>query len=360
MAVQRTVSILLLAAGVFLLLLADMFSALSALSSSFASQRGTMLALGVAAVALGLLLTASTLRRRRHAGRSGEAGTALTLAAGAVLGWLAFGLLIYNVQDALVFSPRPLSPSRLERIATLYPQAEDIEIAASDGTVLRGWLLPPAETPAPLVIVFSGNAGEASSYFELSQWLPDMAWAFVNYRGYGASGGTPSDAALFSDATAIFDYLASRPDIDGDNVFALGGSLGTGVATYLAAHRPLAGVVLFSPYDSIGAGVAQDLVPWLPTGLFFRHRFDAAAHAPNATAPVLAVVGEDDQVIRPARSLELLRHWGGPYELITVPGGDHYSIYEDDEIWLAVQRFVRNIAAERSGPAAEEPGPAAD
>src|SRR5690606_39349260 len=111
MAVQRTVSILLLAAGVFLLLLADMFSALSALSSSFASQRGTMLALGVAAVALGLLLAASTLRRRRHAGRSGEAGTALTLAAGAVLGWLAFGLLIYNVQDALVFSPRPLSPS---------------------------------------------------------------------------------------------------------------------------------------------------------------------------------------------------------------------------------------------------------
>src|SRR5690606_20406676 len=277
----------------------------------------------------------------------------------------------------LVFSPRGLSPSRLERIASQYPHAEDIEIVTADGTVLRGWLLPPSPAtpspsaaadagpadqpdPTPLVIVFTGQAGEASSYLELSAWLPEMAWGFVNYRGYGASEGWPSDAALFHDAVAVFDYLTSRSDIDAGNVFALGGSMGTGVATYLAAHRPLAAVVLFSPYDSIGAGVAQDLLPWLPTGLFFRHRFDAAAHAPNATAPVLAVVGEDDQVIRPARSLELLRHWGGPYELITVPGGDHYSIYEDDEIWLAVQRFVRNIAAERSGPAAEEPGPAAD
>src|SRR5690606_9968681 len=137
---------------------------------------------------------------------------------------------------------------------------------AGDGTVLRGWLLPPvtwaqpteSPTRAPLVLVFTGQGGEASRYFELARWLPELAWAFVNYRGYGASNGSPSDVALFDDATTVFDSLTSRPDIDPDQVVALGGSLGTGVATYLAGHRPLAAVVLFSPYDSIGAGVARD------------------------------------------------------------------------------------------------------
>ncbi len=52
-------------------------------------------------------------------------------------------------------------------------------------------------------------------------------------------------------------------------------------------------------------------------------------------------MGEADPIIRPARSLELLGRWGGPHELIVVPGGDHYSIYEDDDVWRAVQRFVR-------------------
>lgn len=201
---------------------------------------------------------------------------------------------------------------------------------------------PAAESPtrAPLVLVFTGQGGEASRYFELARWLPELAWAFVNYRGYGASDGSPSDVALFDDATMVFDSLTSRPDIDPDQVVALGGNLGTGVATYLAGHRPLAAVVLFSPYDSIGAGVARDFLPFLPTGLLFRHRFDAAAHAPSATAPVLAIVGENDLVIHPARSMELLRRWGGPHQLILVPGGDHLSIYEDDEAWHAIQRFI--------------------
>lgn len=391
--IGRIVTVIILAAGVCTLLLADVFATLTALSSGFEARQSTALIVGVATVALGVVLNVMTARRRGRATvRRGGIETArgrgarpvgpaarflIAVVAGLALGWLGFGVLVYSVQDLLVFSPRGLSPSRLERIASQYPQAEDIEIVTADGTVLRGWLLPPAVTtpgggaaatvstdttpirgatdahtaaehggasqpePVPLVIVFSGQAGEASSYFELAAWLPEMAWGFINYRGYGASDGSPSDTALFDDATAIFDYFTSRPDVDAANVFALGGSMGTGVATYLAAHRPLAGVVLFSPYDSIGAGVAQDMLPWLPTSLLFRHRFDAAAHAPSATAPVLAIVGEDDLVIRPARSQELLRHWGGSRELIAIPGGDHYSIYEDEDVWRAVQRFVR-------------------
>lgn len=368
----RLAAVIVLAASVCALLLADLFGNLTALSSGAADLQSTALLIGVAAAVLGLVLNVVTVRRRSGTPRRGigsgqpraAASFVIAIVAGVAVGWLSFGVLVYSLQDALVFSPRGLSESRLERIRTQYPHAEDIEIVTDDGTVLRGWLLPPTVTTSPtgagdasvpsaaatddessstspLVIVFSGSGGEASGYFGMSEWLPEMAWAFINYRGYGASDGTPSDTALFADATAIFDYVTSRPDIDETNVFALGGSMGTGVATYLAAHRPLAGVVLFSPYDSIGAGVAQDLLRWLPTKPLIRNRFDAAAYAPSVTSPVLAIVGEDDRAILPARSYELLRHWGGSQQLIVVPGGDHYSIYDEDDVWRAVQRFVR-------------------
>lgn len=364
----RLVSLVALAAGVFALLLAHLFSSLAPLSSSMGARAKPALLLGLAAAIPGVALSLLTAGQPGGPATAAKgAGTQMRppapvrpvqaarravrfagpLVLGAMLGWFAFGVFIYAVQDQLVFSPRRLTPERLERVRSEYPQAQDVEIVSGDGTVLRGWLLPPWSPRAdatgkwPLVIVFAGQGGEASGYFELSRWLPDMAWAFVNYRGYGASDGTPSDKGIFQDAVAVYDYFAARPDIDADKIFALGGSMGTGVATYLAAHRPVAAVVLFSPYDSINAGVARDIVPWLPTGLLFRNRFDAAAYAPRASAPAMAVVGDADLVIRPARSLELLRRWGGPTELLIVPGGDHYSIYETDAAWHAVQAFVR-------------------
>src|SRR5690625_869960 len=125
----------------------------------------------------------------------------IAVLAGLAPGWLSFGALVYSVQDRLVFSPRGLSLSLLERIAAQYPYAEEIELVAADGTVLRGWFLPPIQMtpaderdgghgnygdfspkPVPLVLVFAGQGGEASRYFDLAERLPDMAWAFINYR----------------------------------------------------------------------------------------------------------------------------------------------------------------------------------
>lgn len=344
----------MMATGVTALSLAGLFSNLTALSGGFSDRAALAAFVGAVAFIAGFVVRVTTIRRGRNRDRrSGHVVRAVVF--GVAIGWLACVALVYGLQDRLLFSPRPVSGSRLEQIAEDYPLAEDIEITAEDGAVLRGWLLPPrrpASTPSsgsrstepvPIVLVFTGQGSEASSYFHLTERLPDMAWAFVNYRGYGASDGSPSDAALFADGTTVFDELTSRSDIDETNAFLLGGSLGTGVATYVAAHRPVRGVVLFSPYDRIGGGVTQDMMPWTPTGWMFRNRFDAAAYAPDATAPVLAVVGGEDRLIRPERSRQLLRHWGGGSRLVVVPDGDHLSIYDDDGVWRTVQGFVRGL-----------------
>lgn len=393
----RIVSVLMTATGVNALLFAALMGNLSALSSSFGERKDSVLIIGVAGLILGFTVNVFSARRDLvPKGRIGRSERILINGAiGLFGGWLAFAVIVYAVQDQLLFSPRPVSSSRLERIAREFPGAEALEILASDGATLRGWLVPPLqfdsfapqapgtagneETPgaigdgkvdgsiggsidapggledmevpvpigeshrSPLVIVFAGQGGEASSYLDLSRRLPEMAWAFVNYRGYGASDGTPSDKALFDDALAVYDHLLSRPDVDGGNVFAMGGSLGTGVATYLASQRPVAGVILFSPYDRIGGGVARDMMPWVPTKWLFRNGFDASSYAPLVRAPALAVIGGEDLVIRPERSRRLLRQWGGGHRLVVIPDGDHFSIYDDDGAWRTIQGFVRGL-----------------
>lgn len=85
--------------------------------------------------------------------------------------------------------------------------------------------------------VFAGQGGEASSYLGLSRQIPEFAWAFFNYRGYGLSEGRPGDTAIFQDGTEHFDYF-SDPQVDAENIFVLGGSLGTGPQPFCQRTDP--------------------------------------------------------------------------------------------------------------------------
>jgi pimeloyl-ACP methyl ester carboxylesterase len=58
----------------------------------------------------------------------------------------------------------------------------------------------------------------------------------LSYRGYGISGGTPSEKGLQLDAEAAMEHIMSRTDIDKSKVFVFGRSLGGAVAVHLAQH----------------------------------------------------------------------------------------------------------------------------
>ncbi len=185
------------------------------------------------------------------------------------------------VQERLIFFPQTVSST-----THLPAHASALEIVAADGTHLRGWIVKGASTPAPAVIYFGGNAEEVSWTLSDARWPRDWTIIGVNYRGYGASEGVPGEAALTSDALAIYDAAAKRPDIDPSRIVVFGRSLGTAIAAYVAAKRPAAGAVLVSPYDSLTA-VGSKHYPWLPVSLLLRHRFEAAAnakHSSNAAA----------------------------------------------------------------------------
>lgn len=335
------VGVVLSSLGLTCELFALTFLRLSPLSASFQQRAITSAALGGVLFAAGTALALLPfLRRGRAHRRPIFHGVALP----PLLAWCLFCGAFYLLQDRLLFNPRDLSGVRYTAVARDYPAAEEVHIEVGTD-VLHGWLLPPSTgvKPAPLILLFYGQGGEASRYFRLAEKVPEAAWAFIHYRGYGWSTGSPSEKGLFADSLAVYDRFAAHPAIDTERIVALAGSLGTGIATYLSAHRPLAAVVLFSPYDSIAGGVARDLIPLLPTTLLMRNQFDVRKYAQKAKAPALAIVGEADAVIQMQRSQVLLEHWAQAREMVVIPGGTHYSIYEEDISWEAVREFLAKL-----------------
>jgi len=265
-----------------------------------------------------------------------------------VLGWLLFGAAVlvgvpaamYLAQERLLFFPQPFAgPPPAARGAR---PVVALAFETADGVRVRGWLVPAPTPRAPVLIYYGGNAEEVSGQAQAHGWPADWSLALVNYRGYGASEGKPSERNLFADALLVYDTLARRPDVDASRIVLIGRSLGTGVATYVAAERPVAGVILVSPYDSM-TDLAQRHYPWLPIGLLLKHPFDSRSRAPRIRAPLLVIVGGRDTIVAPAHSRRLFEAWGGPKRWIEIGAADHNDLDAYAAFWPAITAFLGEL-----------------
>lgn len=253
-------------------------------------------------------------------------------------------LVVYLLQDRLMFYPQQLSQARRALVAERFAAVDEVALQAADGTRLHAWRVS-AGPGSPLVLYFGGNAEEVSWMLEAigdprSGATPGVSWLLLDYRGYGASEGAPSEAALVADARMLFDHARAQAGEDGARpMFAFGRSLGSGVAVALAASRPLAGVVLVTPFDSAVA-VARHYYPYLPVDWMLRHRFESIAHAPRLRTPLLCVIAERDEVIPPVHGERLHAAWGGPKHRVLLPGAGHND-GDGPALWEAVRLFLR-------------------
>ncbi len=254
-------------------------------------------------------------------------------------------LVVYLLQDRLMFYPQPLSQARRAQIAARFPAVEEVTLRADDGTQLHAWHVRAAPA-SPLVLYFGGNAEEVSWMLEAigdpqAGATPAVSWLLLDYRGYGASEGAPSEKALVADARLLFDYARAKAEGAAAKrpIFAFGRSLGSGVAVALAASRPLSGVILVAPFDSAVA-VAKHYYPYLPVDWMLRHRFESIAHAPRLRVPLLCAIAERDDVIPPIHGERLYAAWGGPKQRLLLSGATHND-GDGPALWDAVRHFLR-------------------
>lgn len=228
------------------------------------------------------------------------------------LAYVALCAVLYAGQRRLIYFPHP---------EVMQAPAEAVWFS-SGGEQLKLWQLQGTGRDA--IIYFGGNAEEvARNIPDYAAWLPQYTVYFVNYRGFGGSSGSPSEAGLVADAINLYDELAARHA----RIVVVGRSLGSGVAAQLAAVREVERLVLITPFDSV-ASVARRVMPIFPTRWLLQDRFDSVSRAPAISAKVLVLVAEKDAVIPRVHSDALVAAFRpGQVTEAVIRGAGHNSLH---------------------------------
>ncbi|MGE0486877.1 MAG: alpha/beta hydrolase [Gammaproteobacteria bacterium] len=198
------------------------------------------------------------------------------------------------MQESLVFRPTSgAGPTPAARGLAF----EDLTLTTSDGVHLHAWYLP-ATGHGRTVLFLHGNAGHLSHRLTTLATFHALGHSVLalDYRGYGTSGGAPSEEGLARDALAAWLWLTGPRGLAADDIVIYGRSLGGAVAARLAVAVGPHALVLESTFTRL-ADLAGERYPWVPVSWLLRMRFDTLAAVARIDRPVLVAHSPADEVI---------------------------------------------------------------
>jgi uncharacterized protein len=171
-----------------------------------------------------------------------------------------------------------------------------VTLTTPDGETLVLWE-SPARRDRPTILFLHGNAGEIADRADRLAFYQSRGFgvAFLSWRGYGGSSGTPTETGLLIDAKTAYDHLRST-GLPPGRIVLVGESLGTGPAVLTAAANPVGAVILEAPY-SAAVDIARRAYPWAPVGILMKDQYRSRDHIAAINAPLLILHGDSDQVI---------------------------------------------------------------
>jgi fermentation-respiration switch protein FrsA (DUF1100 family) len=272
--------------------------------------------------------------------RGGLVGLALLAAAYVgVLAWFRLN------EDALLFHPQrgklPPPPAQLDL------GSRDVALRSADGTPLVARLIPPpanvASGAAGWVLYFHGASGNVGTLGYNEAWARfrrmGLGVLAVDYRGFGESGGKPTEGGLYRDADAAYAYLTGPLQVPPARIVIYGYSLGSAVAIDLAARVPAAGLIVEGALLSVTARGAE-LYPFLPVAWLARNRFASVEKIAGVAMPKLFIHARADREIPIAHGRRLYDLAAGPKYFQEVAGGHTTAYQVDPGFFTAVARFV--------------------
>jgi len=242
-------------------------------------------------------------------------------------------LLLFFTQARMVFYPE----TGREIIATpaqLGLPYDDLQLKTSDGISLHGWFIP-APRPHGTVLFLHGNAGNISHRLDSVQMFHHLGYSTLifDYRGYGNSGGTPSEQGTYRDAEAAWRSLAEQRHEPACRIVLFGESMGGAVAAQLATHQKPAALVIASGFTSV-PDLGQQIYPYLPVRWLARIRYDTREYLRSVTAPVLIAHSPQDEIVPYEQGRALFAAANPPKRFLVLAGGHNDGFIFMREAWV--------------------------
>lgn len=178
---------------------------------------------------------------------------------------------------------------------------ENLWLTSADGQRVNAWFIPaaPGTASGTALLYLHGNAGNLSAALQRLMLYRRLGFDVfaVDYRGFGLSGGEPTEKGLYHDAEAAWECLVKARGVAPANIIIAGWSLGGGPASWLAERHPdAAGLILESTFTSLG-DVAAHHFPYLPARLIIGNQYNTLGRLAGIRQPVLVAHSREDEVI---------------------------------------------------------------
>lgn len=333
--------------------------------------------------------------------------------------YLLLCLALALFQRRLIYFPSPLSEAAPEKNGLNHLPARAISTVTSDLISLGGWhVLPPRASPAmaaapvlpgashaghaaaqplaptlpvapaarglpaevsaplydgalaeaPVVdLFFHGNAGHRGERTDLAELLAAQGCHAVmfDYRGFGDSGGSPSEEGLARDARAAWEWLRAR-GVPPERIVVHGESLGTGVAVRLVAELGAAGthpggLILEAPFTSLTDAAGAHYY-FIPVRWIMRDRYPSLDRIAAVACPLLVFHGRLDEIVPFEQGRRLFEaapaHSRGGLlkEFQELPWAGHNNLrLMGEEYRRPLRAFLKRVAEAASAPVGRQP-----
>lgn len=224
------------------------------------------------------------------------------------------------------------------------------------------WCLwrPDGEGPWPAVMVLHGAGSRKENHADFARAATAHGFVALTFdnRGHGETEGD-LDPTVVDDLRLLAEWLAARPEVEGERVAARGSSMGGLMAIHAgAASDRVAAVIAICPAAEwmLAEDVRRiaDGRPPRPGSALAEMRMDAPALAGwletsdvgeavrrMAAKPLLIIHARGDEVVPYTHSEKLYELAQEPKKLVLLDGGDHRTAQHDAELqgeslrWLA-------------------------
>jgi alpha-beta hydrolase superfamily lysophospholipase len=284
----------------------------------------------------------------------------------AAAGWIVAPWFLHPVR-------RPLTPDLIQQadiaLSQNHAHREEFDVRASDGSILRGWKVRSAKPSGDWVLLFHGVADNRMGVLEHALVLLSAGYNVVimDARAHGASEGAMATYGWLerNDTRAIVESLqATEHPL---HLFALGESMGAGIALQSAAVEPrIEAVVTEASFANLReasydyAGLRR--YPWLGKTLFapgtwtMIYRAGSLANLPPSEVspekavaarafPLLLICDAADVALPCRHTQRIYEAARGPKQMWIVPGAFHTAAlgFEPAEFRRRVLGFYDSV-----------------